>query len=160
MKILTKLRQFFLRAFFILIWTWRNLTYIKFLLNSNIKLYLYEMSFEFLSKLIEMILPMAHLSHHTPLSMYNHETIIWTEITCKNYIRDSASRWLIVESPKIFWSHAKYFWVFPPERNCRILTALCKQVFMNHPIMFLDQQNKTKLVPTSFLPFRTLTREK
>ena len=32
---------------------------------------------------------------------------------------------------------------------------------MNHPILFLDRDNKTKLVPPSFfLLFRTFTREK
>ena len=44
-------------------------------------------------------------------------------------MRDSACCWLIVENAKIF---------------------LCKEVFMNHPIMFLDRDNKGKLVPGSF----------
>ena len=41
-----------------------------------------------------------------------HGTIIRTGITCKEipcYMRNSASRWLIVENAKIFRSYLKYF---------------------------------------------------
>ena len=57
----------------------------------------------------------------------NHGTIIRTWITCKKipcYIRDSACRWLIVENTKIFQSYVKHFWIFPRERNCKILIGL------------------------------------
>ena len=64
-------------------------------------------------------------------------------------MRDSACRWLTVENTKRFQSYVKYFWIFPRERNFRILIGLCKQVFMNHPIVFLDRDNKRKLVPAS-----------
>ena len=37
------------------------------------------------------------------------------------YMRVSACRWLIVEKAKILRSYIKYFWVLPPERDCRIL---------------------------------------
>ena len=37
------------------------------------------------------------------------------------YMRDSACRWLIVKKVKICRSYVKYFWIFPRERNCRIL---------------------------------------
>ena len=76
-----------------------------------------------------------------------------TGITCKKipcYMRDSACRWLIVENAKIFRSYVKHFKVFPRERNCRILIGLHKKVFMNHPIIFLNQDNKTKLDVRNF----------
>ena len=61
-------------------------------------------------------------------------------------MRDSAAcMWLIVENAEIFWSYIVNFWIFQGERNCSILIGLCKQVFMNHPIMFLDRDNKIKL---------------
>ena len=82
---------------------------------------------------------------HFKIKPSNHGTIIRTGITCKKipcYMRDSAYRWFIVENAKIFRSYVKHFWTFPRERNCRILIGLCKEVFMNHPIMFLDGDNK------------------
>ena len=60
---------------------------------------------------------------------FKHGTIIQLGITCKKiccYKRESASRWLIVENAKIFWSYVKQFWIFLRERNCRILIALCE----------------------------------
>ena len=52
----------------------------------------------------------------------------------------------------------KYFevWIFPREKRCRILIGLCKQVSINHPIMFLDRKNKTKLAAASFSYFLEL----
>ena len=61
-------------------------------------------------------------------------------------MRDSASRWLIAENDKI--SYVKYFRIFLCERNCRILIGLLKYVFINHPVMFLNGDNKTKLLLT------------
>ena len=75
-------------------------------------------------------------------------------------MRDSACRWFIFENAKIFRSYVKHFWIFPRERNCRILIGLCKEVFMNHPIMFLERDNKGKLVPASFSYFLELLWEK
>ena len=52
-----------------------------------------------------------------------HRTIIQTGITCQKipcYMRNSASRWLIVENAKIFQCYVGI------ERNCRILIGLCK----------------------------------
>ena len=62
-------------------------------------------------------------------------------------MRDSACRWFIFENAKIFRFYVKHFKIFPRERNCRILIDLCKEVSMNHPIMFLDRGNKGKLLP-------------
>ena len=93
----------------------------------------------------------------------DYGTIIRTGITSKKifcYMRNSACRWLIVENARIFWSYVKTFWIFPREIYCRILIGLCKQVFMNHPIMFLDRDNKTKLVPASFSYFLELNERK
>ena len=53
-------------------------------------------------------------------------------------MRDSACGWLIVKNAKIFQNYVKHFLIFPRERICRILIRLCKSVFMNHQIMFLD----------------------
>ena len=71
-------------------------------------------------------------------------------------MRDSACRWFIVENAKIFRSYVKHFLILPRERSSRILIGLCKEVFMNHPIMFLDQDNKGKLVSASFSYFLEL----
>ena len=81
--------------------------------------------------------------------MLKHVTVIWTGTTCKKmfcYMRESACRWLIVENAKIFWSYVKHFWIFPLERNCRIVIGLCKYSFMNHLIMFFGWDNKASLV--------------
>ena len=59
-------------------------------------------------------------------------------------MRDLACRWLIVENTKIFRSYAKYFWIFPREKKCRILIGLCKG----------------KLVPAAFFYFLELLWEK
>ena len=82
-------------------------------------------------------------------TIIRNETIIWTgirytKILC--YMRNSACRWCIAKNDKIFWSHLNYlkFW---------ILIYLCKQVFMNYPIEFLDWGNKTKFVLASFSCF-------
>ena len=75
-------------------------------------------------------------------------------------MHDSACRWLIAKNAKIFRNYVKYFRVFPRERNCRILIGLCKEVFLNHPIMFLDRDNKMKLVPASFSYILELLLEK
>ena len=65
-------------------------------------------------------------------------------------MRDSACKWLNVENVKLFQSYVKHFLIFPRERNFRIFLGLYKYVFINHPIKFLDRDNKTKLVPASF----------
>ena len=56
-------------------------------------------------------------------------TIIRTEITWKKnscYMSDSTCRRLIVESPKIFESYVKHFWIFSREIICKILIGLCE----------------------------------
>ena len=80
-------------------------------------------------------------TQHKVLCKTDHGTIIRTGITCKKipcHIRDSSCRWLIVKNVKIFRSYVwifrveyfeyfeLHFWISPRERNCRILTGLCK----------------------------------
>ena len=60
-----------------------------------------------------------------------------TGISCKkisSYMRDSASRLVIVENSKIFRSCVKHILIFPCERDCRILIGLKKYVFMNESV--------------------------
>ena len=61
-------------------------------------------------------------------------------------MRNSACSCRIAENAKIFQSYVKHFWIFLREGNCRILIGLSKYVFMNHPIILLEQDSKTKLV--------------
>ena len=92
-----------------------------------------------------------------------HGTIIRTGITRKiipSYMRDSAYRWLIVENDRISRSYVKHFWIFPRERNCTILIGLCKKVSMNHPIMFLDRDNKRRFAQASFSYYLELLWQK
>ena len=87
-------------------------------------------------------------------SWYTHGTAKPTGITCVKisyYMHDSACGWLIVENDKIFWSYVK---IFPLEVNCRNMIGSCKYVFMNHSIIFLDRDNKTKFGSFFFLLFR------
>ena len=67
---------------------------------------------------------------------------------------------LLLKMLKYYEVTLNIFWIFPSEKNCRILISLCKQVFTNHPIMFLNRDNKTKLVPTSFSYFLELSCKK
>ena len=56
-------------------------------------------------------------------TLWNHETMIKTEIKCKEiscYMRKSACRWRIVENPKLFWSYVKHFWIFPRIEYCLV----------------------------------------
>ena len=106
---------------------------------------------------------MTFISIQLHIVLFKHGTMIPTRIKCKKIsccMRDSACRWLIVENDKIFRSYVKKFLIFPRERNCRIFIDLCKQVFMNNPIMFLDRDNKTKLYPASSFEILELLREK
>ena len=51
-------------------------------------------------------------SYSSIVGLLYHGNIIRTGVTCKKircYMRDSASRWLIVENDKIFRSYVKYF---------------------------------------------------
>ena len=61
-------------------------------------------------------------------------------------MRDSAYRWLLVENLQIFRRYVKHFWIFPREKICKVLICLCKYVFVNRPMIFLELHNKTKLV--------------
>ena len=109
-------------------------------------------------KIVPRLLKFLKLLERALSSMIHHGTIIRTGITCTKiscYMRNSACRWLIVESTKIFGSCVEHFSIFPRKRNCRTLIGLCKKDFMNYPIMFLDRDNKPKLVPASFLLYLT-----
>ena len=82
-----------------------------------------------------------------------HETIKRTGIICKKnpcYMCDSSCTWCIVKYAKIFWSYVEYFWITPRISSCRIFICLCKQVFINISIIFLDWDNKAKLVPAAY----------
>ena len=84
-------------------------------------------------------------------------------ITCNNiscYMFNSACRWFIAENAKIFRSYVKSFWISPYERNCTIFSGLCKYVFMNHPIIVLEWDNKIKLVPASISFFLEMLWDK
>ena len=65
-------------------------------------------------------------------------------------MRDSPCKWHIVENISNIRSYLKHFCIFKREKIYGILIGLCKQVFTNHPIMFLDRDNETKLVSASF----------
>ena len=67
---------------------------------------------------------------------------------------------LLLKMLRYFEIMLNIFEFFPRERNCRILIGLCKEVFVNHPIMFLDRDNKMKLVPASFSYILELLLEK
>ena len=57
----------------------------------------------------------------------DHETIIWTGVVCKKISKIfRISNFEYIENAKIFRSYVKYFWIFPHERNSRILIGLCK----------------------------------
>ena len=66
-------------------------------------------------------------------------------------MRDLVCSWLNAENAKIFRSYVKLFKISPHEENYRILIGSCTQAFMNRPIMFLDQDNKTKWVTDSLM---------
>ena len=53
----------------------------------------------------------------------------------------------------IFQSYVKHFLIFPHERHCRIMIWFMEIGFQDHPIMFLDRNNKMNLVPTPFSYF-------
>ena len=52
--------------------------------------------------------------------------IAWNYNMNRNNLHNSSCRWLIDENAKVFWSYNKRFWIFPRERNCKILIGLCK----------------------------------
>ena len=63
---------------------------------------------------------------------------------------DPTCRKRIVKKSKLFWSYVRYFWIAAGVRTCRIFIGVCKHVFMNHAMVFLDWGNKTKIVSVSF----------
>ena len=63
---------------------------------------------------------------------------------CKNiicYMQYLACKWGIIKNAKVFLSYVKYLRILPRLRNCKILIGLCKLIFMNRPIRFLDRGN-------------------
>ena len=73
------------------------------------------------------------------------------------YARGSTRTWRIVKNTKIFWSYVKHFPILVGIWNWRILIGLCKYIFINPPIIFLNWDNKVKLVPASFSCFINLS---
>ena len=72
---------------------------------------------------------------------------LWTGITFKKFpCYMHACSWRIGKNTRTFLTYVKRFWVIPCMKNCRNLIALCKKVFRNSPIIFLQQENKAKLV--------------
>ena len=106
-----------------------------------------------------------------------HGTIIWTGKTCKKIsscMRDSPCRWHILKLLKYFEDMLQIFefsHVKETVESCLVYVIYysfmygnifwwCKYVFMNHSIMFLDRDNKTKKVSASFSYFFELLCEK
>ena len=88
-----------------------------------------------------------------------HGNIVGTGITSKKILFLCVTQLaggLLFKMVKIFRSYVKYFLIFPRERNCKIMIGLCKEVLMNYQIMFLDRDNKGKLVPAYFSYFLEL----
>lgn len=93
----------------------------------------------------------------------HHGTLIQSAITCYKtpcYICDSACRQHIFKTAKIFLNYVTLFWIFLPVKNRRIMTEnlwnldwFVQYDFMSWPVIFLKQENKTKLVPASFFCF-------
>ena len=81
----------------------------------------------------------------------------WAGMTCKKtpcYMRRSACRWLVAENAKISQSYVKHFWIFLNEKYLEswlLFLFFGFLDFMNHLIMFLDRDNKTKLISSYFL---------
>ena len=64
-------------------------------------------------------------------------------------MRDSVAGDVTLKMPKYF--EVIYdFWILVHETYCKILVGLCKDVFMNPQNIFLDQENRTKLVSAFF----------
>ena len=76
-----------------------------------------------------------------------HETIIWTRIKCKVQLESN----ILLKKPKYFQIRWNIFEIFR-QQEYRILIgqqSIC--VFKNQPIVFLDWDNKRKIVPACFL---------
>ena len=82
--------------------------------------------------------------------------LVWFKYKQECYMCDSVCRCILLKVLKYFeillnileFSHVQEI-------------GLCKYVSMNHTIMFLDRDSKTKLVPAFFfLIFRALMRQK
>ena len=64
---------------------------------------------------------------------------LWTGITFKKFpCYMHACSWRIGKNTRTFLTYVKRFWVIPCMKNCRNLIALCKKVFRNSPITFLQ----------------------
>ena len=97
-----------------------------------------------------------HLYINSKWLFFNKNMNIERGITFNNTLccmRGSARRWHIFENSKIFLSFAKYFWIFLWLKNTDSWLLYSDKFFMNHQIVFLDWENKAKLLLASFLKF-------
>ena len=86
-----------------------------------------------------------------PMELLIRTGIAYKKIPC--YMRGSACRWFLVKKDKTFWNYVKHFWILAGVGKYKILIGLCK-----YPTIFLNEHNKTKLVPSFFfLLLRLLT---
>ena len=57
------------------------------------------------------------------MELYNEqEYVVWKSVVCATQLADG----LLLKMLKYFKSYVKHFWIFPRERNCRILIGLWK----------------------------------
>ena len=91
-------------------------------------------------------------SDRASYSFFENESTVQTGITCKMitcYMRDSACRSWITKTAIIFWIYVEHFHflILPLVRNYKFFIGICKYLLMKHPIVFLDWDNETKIVP-------------
>lgn len=60
---------------------------------------------------------------------------------------------VLIKMVKHFEVNVKHFKTIPRVRNCGTLISHINKFFINHPIIFLNQENKMTLVLTSFSCF-------
>ena len=59
----------------------------------------------------------------------------------------------LLKMVKYFEVNVKHFKTIPRVRNCGTLISYINEFFINHPIIFLNQENKMTLVLTFFSCF-------
>ena len=67
---------------------------------------------------------------------------------------------VLLKTLKYFEVMLLFFLNLPYVKNDRIFIGLCKEAFMNSPIIFLEQENTTKLVSASFSCVLEILRRK
>ena len=85
-----------------------------------------------------------------------HETIIWTGMTCKKipcYMHNSACRWFIVKNDKIFWSYViRKLWKFRKSENLESWLVYSNMFFKlpNHVSQLTWNEVSVQLLFTAF----------